>query len=512
VTDVSLAPGPGYSGPKRSLILAGGGMRVAYQAGAIRALHEQGLRFFHGDGASGGSMNLSMLLSGLTPTEMCDRWRALDPKKFVSYMPLKKYLDVANLPALGTNDGIINYVFPHLGIDVGRIRKATGMVGSYNVCNFTRKRAEVFMNDQIDIELLTAAISLPIFSPAVKRGDYEYLDAVWIKDANLMHAVERGADELWLIWCIGNSPKYHGGPFEQYVHMIEMSANGNLFEEFDEINAINRRIEKGEPVLGRTTPIRMHLIKPSIPLPLDPELYFGLTTDESLIDFGYSDASHYLATMTKEGVPMTPEATTMSEPTTGITFRETMSGGFAMGATDPVAGEKQGDKDGTRFYMHGTINVRDVDRFISDPEHAGEIVGSVDTPTLGKGLPSTKGVFNLFSPSDDPKMKYMVYELGFVGSDGKDYYMAGKKHVRDDHGLDFWRDVTTLFTYLHAGTDSTGPVVGAGTLSLSLNELRKLAGTMHATNAKNAIAGAETIGKFGKFFLGEMWTTYIEHK
>ena len=29
----------------RSLVLAGGGMRVAYQAGAIRALAEQGLRF-----------------------------------------------------------------------------------------------------------------------------------------------------------------------------------------------------------------------------------------------------------------------------------------------------------------------------------------------------------------------------------------------------------------------------------------------------------------------------------
>ena len=32
-------------------MLAGGGMRVAYQAGVLRAFAEEGLTFFHGDGA-----------------------------------------------------------------------------------------------------------------------------------------------------------------------------------------------------------------------------------------------------------------------------------------------------------------------------------------------------------------------------------------------------------------------------------------------------------------------------
>lgn len=38
---------------RRALILPGGGMRVAYQAGAVQALHEAGLRFSHADGTSG---------------------------------------------------------------------------------------------------------------------------------------------------------------------------------------------------------------------------------------------------------------------------------------------------------------------------------------------------------------------------------------------------------------------------------------------------------------------------
>ena len=40
--------------PKRALILAGGGMRVAYQAGVMKAMQEEGLLFIHADGASGG--------------------------------------------------------------------------------------------------------------------------------------------------------------------------------------------------------------------------------------------------------------------------------------------------------------------------------------------------------------------------------------------------------------------------------------------------------------------------
>ena len=63
--------------PKRSLVLSGGGMRVSYQAGVIKALMDAGLTFFHGDGTSGGGMSLAMLFSGLSPDQMCDRWRSL---------------------------------------------------------------------------------------------------------------------------------------------------------------------------------------------------------------------------------------------------------------------------------------------------------------------------------------------------------------------------------------------------------------------------------------------------
>lgn len=501
------APIEGYAGPKRSLILAGGGMRVAYQAGVILALIESELSFAHIDGTSGGAINLAMLFSGISPVEMCDRWRTLNVKDFVSFMPLEKYLKIFNLLGMGDADGIIQKVFPHLGIDVPKINAVQGIQGTFNVCNYTRKINEVIPHNQIDLDLLVAGISIPILMPPVQKGSYLYTDSMWIKDANLMEAVRRGAQELWVVWCIGNANEYKTGFFNQYVHMMELSANGALFEEFDRINEINARISQGESVYGHTQPISLHLIKPEYPLPLDPDLYLGRIDTATLIDMGYADAKKYLQYKRDEGLPFQPETTKMHDNQLGITFRETMTGGFALDQTDPRSGEKKGLSADTTLSMHATINIRDLNRFIFDSNHIGSITGNISFAPFGENIPAKSGVFNLFSPTDNPKLKLMIYELAFE-HDGQDYYLAGKKEVQDDPGFDLWKDTTTLYTQLHQGTDKLAPVVGAGILSLNPGELAKLVSTIRVTNAKSAKEKAQALLDFGHFFLGQLWETY----
>lgn len=496
--------------PKRSLILAGGGMRVAYQAGVLKALAESGIEFFHADGASGGTINLAMMLSGLSPDEMIARWETLDVHQFVSLMPFAKYTSPQGLEAMGDARGVREHVFPHLGIDMDRVSGCRSILGTFNVCNFTRKTAEVIENSAMTMDHLVAGVSLPMFMPGVPIGDSLYLDAVWIRDANLMEAVRRGAEELWVVWCIGNTGIYHDGVFRQYVHMIEMAANGALFKDFDRINEINARISSGEVVGGRTRPIRLHLIRPDYPLPLDPDFYLGNIDARTLVGMGYADATKYLATRNDDGLPFSPEVTKMSNETLGFTFREKMAGGFALGESDPQTGEKVGHDAGNTFTMHGTILIQDLERFMSDPGHAGSITGSIDFAPLGLGLPSTSGVFNLFSPTDDPTTKYMVYELGFNASTGESYYMAGKKIVKQGPITEMWKATTTLYTQLFKGKDKTGTVVGAGVLSLGMTDLMAMVPTMHATNATSPEQAAEAMAKFGKFFLGELWETYVE--
>jgi hypothetical protein len=200
----------------------------------------------------------------------------------------------------------------------------------------------------------------------------------------------------------------------------------------------------------------------------------------------------------------------MSSHTVGISFREVMAGGFALGATDPEQGKKQGRAEGSEMTMHGSIGIEDLDLFMSEPGHPGSLTGTLDFTPFGEGLQATSGVFNLFHPTDDPKLKLMVYEMGFTHG-GKSYYMAGQKNVKDDPITDLWKATTTLYTKLHEGTDKSGPVVGAGVLTLGVKELIKLVSTVQAPGADSFTEKSEAIAKFGHFFLGELWDTYVRH-
>lgn len=504
MTPVLAAAG---GGPKRALILPGGGMRVAYQAGALHALFEAGLRFDHADGTSGGSMNLAMLFSGLSTQEMMANWRTLDPKNFIGLLPLDDYLRPADMPALGSADGVVNKVFPHLGIDISTINAATGMAGTFNLCNFSTKTLETISHPAIGLDHLVAGISLPIFMPAVEKNGMYYTDAVWIKNANLLGAVERGADEIWLVWVVGNTPKFYDGAFRQYVHMIEMASNGALFLELQQIAALNARIAAGETVAQRTRPVILHVIRPEYPLPLDPDYVLGRIDGATLIALGYNDAKAYLARLNPAGLALTPEVTKMSEDKPGLSFREVMSGGFALGETDPGAGLLQGQSGGTVLALHATVMIQDFDRFLADPNHAGTLAGSIDYAPFGGVITGYGGVFNLFNPSGEPGLKLMVYELAFEYQE-KTYYLAGQKEVRDSSVFDMWHQTTTLYTRLHQGTDKTGPIIGAGTLSLGVTELIAMLGTVQVSGVDGPVAKAKIIGQFGSFFMGELWETY----
>ncbi|HEV2851360.1 MAG TPA: hypothetical protein VHC97_01000 [Thermoanaerobaculia bacterium] len=200
----------------------------------------------------------------------------------------------------------------------------------------------------------------------------------------------------------------------------------------------------------------------------------------------------------------------MSSHTVGISFREVMSGGFALGATDPAAGEKQGSKEGNEMTMHASILIQDVDLFISEPGHPGSLTGTLDFTPFGNDLQATSGVFNLFSPTGDPTLKLMIYEMGF-NHGGRSYYLAGQKNVREDPITDLWKATTTLYSKLHEGTDKSGPVVGAGILSLGVRQLIHLVSTIEAPGASSFTEKSEAIAKFGRFFLGELWDTYVRH-
>jgi hypothetical protein len=183
----------------------------------------------------------------------------------------------------------------------------------------------------------------------------------------------------------------------------------------------------------------------------------------------------------------------------GLTFSETMRGPLALGSTEPDEGATA--TDAADLAINCDITIDDVDRFAADPQHTGAITGSVVYRPFGGELSITHGIFNLYAPGG-PGEKVMEYRLAFT-NDGKPRFLAGRKHVHDDPGFDIWKDTTTLYTVLHEGDDESGPIAGAGILSLGLEALTRMLGTMRPHGG-----GPEPVVAFGKLFLGSLWETY----
>jgi predicted acylesterase/phospholipase RssA len=434
-------------GARRSLVLAGGGMRVAYQAGVLAALEQAGLRFHHVDGSSGGTMNLSMLLAGQDSEEIGERWRTLRQRDFSSVLPWREYGRSLRWPALGGARGLREKVFPHLGIDPGTIRRATGVTGTYNVCNFATKTAEVVEHPDIDLDLLVAAVSLPVLMPAVVRGGTPYTDAVWIRDSNVPAAVARGSDEIWLVWCIGNTPAYHNGLFRQYVHMIEMAANGSLLRDLDYVaDRWPRR------------PVRLHVIKPEHPIPLDPAYYFGQIDAATLIGLGYQDAWRYLDAPAPLSAPWDPGVTQMREAPAGAAARLILKGTFTSACP---GGQDQ--KGPGRIELHLQVQARG--RSSGGCPRELPVAGDITGPGLRPHTLIERGVAVL-----DPAAG-LTLRLGWRGTAGPQSLLA----VPAAGGL-----------ALTVRDDRDGRTAGTGTLPFAWRQAARALGSVHATDAASS--------------------------
>ena len=231
--------------PKRSLILAGGGVKVAFQAGVLQVwLDEANLTFDHIDGASGGVLNLAMLCQGMGGREVADNWRQLNPRAGISFnlpeLPKLLYAD-----SLFTLDNYRQHVFTGWGLDWSAIQTST-LNATFNVFNFSRKELQVLRPSQMSEDMLVACVSLPMWFPPVVVEGNTYIDAVYLTDGNVEEAIKRGADEIWIIWTVSEKDEWHGGFVANYFQIIESTADGHKNAILTLFSAKNAPIASGE--------------------------------------------------------------------------------------------------------------------------------------------------------------------------------------------------------------------------------------------------------------------------
>ena len=514
---VGLATQQAGGQPRRALVLPGGGLRLSYQVGILMALEEAGLGFQLMDGTSGGSLNLSMLLSGQRPAEMARRWRSLRLHDTVSFLPLKDYLLGGPLDALADGRGFRDKVLPQLGINFERIRSAQGVVASYNLLDYGAKAVAVIPASQIDADLVVAGMSLPGVFPPLRRDGRIYLDTGFVQDANLSEMVRRGAEELWVLWGLGNTGVYRGGPLHLYVQMLEMSANAALNLQLAEIQALNTRIAAGDSPYGQQRAISVHVVRPDHALPLDPELFTGRIDHATLIDMGYADGCRYLA---KTGAassgpagptpPLAANPSRMIDPLPGVRLQFEFAGELKLA--------RDGSRRSARLML--CVHVHELAGFIAatDPQAAlsGRLqladaagvqadAAGVQADAAGAQtdpVPVSAGSYRQITLPD--RAREIAYRMQWRNDEGRALTLQASQTLRDDAGPDLWRDLSTLSVRLFDGD----ALWASGELRLALPDLKRWLATVQATETGSASESVATVASYVKFLLRELRSVY----
>jgi predicted acylesterase/phospholipase RssA len=487
--------------PRRSLMLAGGGVKVAFQAGALQVLLDEtdGLEFDHADGASGGSFNLAMLCQGQSGRQIADNWRRFGPLRTVQ--PNWRLLFGESI---ARTERLIDVGFTDWGLDFDLIR-SSDRDATFNVYDFSRHELVVLEPRDMSAEMLAACISLPMWFPPVQEDGDALIDPVYITDCNVDEAIRRGADELWIIWTVSRRARWRWNFVNQYFQIIETAANGHFKRALRRIDESNRALAEGRhSEFGRQIDYKVLYGE----VPLHYLINVRRAPFRRAVDQGVEAARAWCR---HEGIPLRAEAAAPTRRPRRVRFTEVMAGSVAFGAEDPEAAAAAPAGEPARLKFRLTIHVDDVERFLADPQHEADAVGFIECPALGGRRVISRGRFNLFTADSDPRRRHMRYRLFFTDGAGRPLTLAGVKNVSDDPGADAWADTTTLYTRIlegHVAEGADAPsATAAGILRISvLGFVRQL--TTFRGSGPGAFGATRALLQFGRAFAGNLYRVY----
>ncbi|MGH8535131.1 MAG: patatin-like phospholipase family protein [Gammaproteobacteria bacterium] len=494
--------------PKRSLMLAGGGVKIAFQAGVLQVwLDEAGIEFDHGDGVSAACFNLAMWTQGMSGRQIADNWRNLDPIAGVdiNWSQLARLIYAESLFEL---DAYRQKVFPAWGLDWEKIR-GSRREATFNVYNFSKHELRPVTAPEMTEDFLVATASLPMWFPPVHIDGDTYIDAVFNTASNIEEAIRRGADELWIIWTTSQRGEWFDGFVGNFFGIFEATANGGYKQVLTRIERSNDAIARGaQGEFGR--PIAVRELKAEVPLHY--LLNFSKDRTAEAVNRGveagraWCDAN---GVSYRRGDAYPSEVHTAQ---TSLRFSEEATGYVGFGAADYRDGFDQGRADESRVELHMSIRVDGVNRFITMPEHQAAIEGVVLCERLGGRRPISRGTFNIFVDDGDPARKKVTYRVFFDDAQGNTLTLSGFKDLHDDARVDVLSDTTVLFTKIYRGMvlgdeEGSAEVVASGILRVGMIAFLKQLATFRAEGPTLADR-TSALTRFGVFYFGRLWDVY----
>jgi predicted acylesterase/phospholipase RssA len=516
--------------PRRALVFAGGGVKVAYQAGAVQVLlDEAGIEFDLADGASGGVFNLAMWCQGMTGRQIADNWRNYQP--LGDFSPnLGAWLRGPWGASVLTARGLRRHTLTGFGLDWHAIR-STSREAVFELFNVSRQELQPVPAAQITEDRLLSAVALPMWFPPARIDGDTYIDAVFATDGNLEEMIRRGADELWVIWTVSTRGRWAPGFVAEYFLMIEAVANSGLRQALQRIEQNNTDIAAGRPG-AYDRPITVHLI--SAEVPLGYLLNFRRSSFVRAVDLGVRDTRAWCARrgIRTRPVPPGPDpggtvsagtvsagtapAGTSSRGTTcgvaaadgagsdrgaaAVRFHEVMKGQLTVGET--------ASESTARMVLDLDVAIRDLDAFLADPGHTAEVSGSVRCAAFGGRLPLRSGTLRLLTDAacTEGTEKNMTYDLAVTDRLGRALRVHGVKRLVRGARPEIWADSTSLTTEVR--DEAAGRVVAAGILRISVSGFLRQLATFRAT-AATARGRAGALARFGGFFADQLSQVYV---
>lgn len=492
---------------KRSLMLAGGGVKIAFQAGVLQVwLDEAGLEFDRGDAVSAACFNLAMWAQGMSGTEIADNWRNTQPfsEVDVNSSQLARLLYAASIFDL---DAFRHKVFPAWKLDWSKIQSSP-REATFNVYNFSKHELRPIPTKELTEDLLIAAASLPIWFPPVKIEGDTYIDAVFNTGSNIDEAIRTGADELWVIWTTSERGEWFDGFVGNFFGIFEATVVGSYKNALARIAANNSALGRGEAgEFGRVIAVRE--IKAEVPVHY--LLNFSRDRAAECVNRGVEAARQWCDSAgikRRSGPVYVPSA---SSDRTVVRFSETLKGFIGFATTDFEKGFEQGRDQNTGFTLHLDVCIEDLDGFLTLPEHRAQLQGTVECDRLGGKRPIESGTLELLVDSGDLTRKQIKYRVAFVDGQGEKVELVANKDLNDQPQLGAWQEVSTVFVQVSRSTsDLSETVLASGVIHGSLiSNIEQLASVR--VNAPSVATRVHALSRFGAFYFGRLWDVYTRH-
>jgi predicted acylesterase/phospholipase RssA len=473
--------------PKRSLMLAGGGIKIAFQAGVLQVwLDEAGLEFDRADAVSAACFNLAMWVQGMSGTQIADNWRNTEPfsEVDVNAAQLARLLYAASIFDL---NAFRHKVFPAWKLDWSKITSSS-REATFNAYNFSKHELRPIPPAEMTEDFLVATASLPMWFPPVRIGGDTYIDAVFHTGSNIEEAIRAGADELWIIFTTSERGEWFDGFVGNFFGIFEATVVWNYKTALARIARSNAALERGEPgEFGR--PIIVRELKAEVPLHY--LLNFSRDRAAEAVNRGVEAARTWCdeaGILRRPGPAYTPSAL---DRKIRLRFRERLKG---------FVGER------TSLTLDLEVQIANLDEFLDRPEHTAELKGSIECEFLGGDRPIEHGTLHLLIDHGDPTQKQITYEAIFRDDKGEILTLTATKNLAAQPGEHAGHEPAPVLASLSRGQAP----IAKGILKSSVLDALELLASIRI-DAPTVAVRAQALTRFGAFYFGSLWDVYARH-